>query len=299
MTYKEVVKGDQEMTDINIKAKEPWIAVMLNLIFPGIGQLYAGRKARGLAIIGIVLLLEIVGLIALRVLTIPEVTITPGLIIIVICLFAISFLFIIFILFDGHAVVKKSNMAAGVKPVKATTRVLAVAGCAFLLFVVSPLEVIGTHIQNNYLGVKAFKIPTGAMKPTLIPGDRILVDKKAYEQSKPQRLDVIVFKYPEDKAKFFIMRLIGLPGETLEIKNGKVLVDGKAIQRNTTYYNKPETKYGEVGKKIRVPANSYYVLGDNSASSRDSRYWGFVPKNDILGKATKIYWTLSRSSKIE
>ncbi|MFH1441299.1 MAG: signal peptidase I [Candidatus Omnitrophota bacterium] len=156
--------------------------------------------------------------------------------------------------------------------------------------------------------VQAFKIPTGSMRMTLIEGDVILVNKFLYGAKipwtdlrlpavrQPQRGDVIVFIYPEDKKKDFIKRLIGLPGETVEIKNGTIYINDKPllnpIFNQRYYYNRGD--YGGESEKIKVPKNSYFVLGDNSASSQDSRYWGFVPEKNVLGKAILIYWPVQR-----
>ncbi len=156
--------------------------------------------------------------------------------------------------------------------------------------------------------IQAFKIPTGSMRVTLIEGDRILVNKLAYGPkipltkwrlpgySHPQRGDVIVFTYPEDRKRDFIKRLIAVGGETLEIRQGRILIDGQPVDdlviRNIYYYNRGA--YGVEGEKITVPADSYFVLGDNSGSSKDSRYWGFVPKELLIGKAQVIYWPLNR-----
>ncbi|HOX54430.1 MAG: signal peptidase I [Candidatus Omnitrophica bacterium] len=156
--------------------------------------------------------------------------------------------------------------------------------------------------------VQAFKIPTGSMRPTLLEGDRILVNKFIYGAKipftkirlpkfrDPKRLDVVVFIYPEDKKRDFIKRLIAKGGETVELKNGEIFVDGKKLDdslvRKIYYYNRGD--FGEEGKTIKVPENSYFVLGDNSVSSRDSRYWGFVDKNLVLGNAILIYWPLNR-----
>jgi len=145
--------------------------------------------------------------------------------------------------------------------------------------------------------VQAFKIPTGSMRPTLIEGDRILVNKFIYKFKEPKRGDMIVFLSPEDKKKDFIKRLIGLPGEELEIANGSILIDDKAVSKDSIireiyYYNR-----GDFGKKeeaIKVPEDAYYALGDNSISSRDSRYWGFMPKKYLIGKAFLIYWPPTR-----
>ena len=147
--------------------------------------------------------------------------------------------------------------------------------------------------------VQAFKIPTGSMRKTLIEGDRILVNKFIYRFTDPKRGDIIVFKYPEDMKKDFIKRLIATGGETVMIKNGDIWVDGRLIENSEAikqiyYYNKYDTAYGKEGIVIEVPENNYFVLGDNSASSRDSRYWGFVPKKNLVGKAFVIYWPLTR-----
>jgi len=145
--------------------------------------------------------------------------------------------------------------------------------------------------------VQAFKIPTGSMRPTLIEGDRILVNKFIYKFREPKRGDVIVFISPEDKKKDFIKRLIGLPNETIRISDGSILVDGKSVEENSVlkkrhYYNRGD--FGMEGQDIKVPGDAYYVLGDNSISSRDSRYWGFMPKKYLLGKAFLIYWPPNR-----
>lgn len=156
--------------------------------------------------------------------------------------------------------------------------------------------------------VQAFKIPTGSMRMTLQEGDLILVNKFIYgakvpflnfylpKLRDPKRGDVIVFVYPEDKKKDFIKRLVGLPGETVEIKGGSIYIDDKPadgpIFKQIYYYNRGD--FSAEGKKIIVPKDSYFVLGDNSVSSKDSRYWGFVPKDNLLGQALVIYWPIHR-----
>ena len=156
--------------------------------------------------------------------------------------------------------------------------------------------------------IQAFKIPTGSMRMTLQEGDLILVNKFIYGAKiplsnsylpalrGPKRGDVVVFVYPEDKKKDFIKRLVGLPGETIEIKGGSIYVNDKPAQepifKQIYYYNRGD--FGGEGQKVAVPKDSYFVLGDNSASSKDSRYWGFVPKDNLLGQALVIYWPIQR-----
>jgi len=156
--------------------------------------------------------------------------------------------------------------------------------------------------------IQAFKIPTGSMRSTLLEGDLILVNKFIYGARipfidlslpalrQPKRGDVIVFIYPENPKKDFIKRLVGLPGETLEIKNGTVYINDKplidSVFNQRYYYNRGE--FGQEDRKIKIPEDNFFVLGDNSASSQDSRYWGFVPRKNILGEALVIYWPPQR-----
>jgi signal peptidase I len=157
--------------------------------------------------------------------------------------------------------------------------------------------------------VQAFKIPSGSMIPTFEIGDRIFVNKMVYGArvpftdirlpalKEPQRGDIIIFISPETPTKDFVKRLIGLPGDTVEIKNGNIYINGKMLEgpmsiRSNYYYNRGN--YGKEGEPITVPKGSYFALGDNSANSRDSRYWGFVPKKNLIGKAFLVYWPLTR-----
>lgn len=152
--------------------------------------------------------------------------------------------------------------------------------------------------------VQAFKIPSESMKPTLLVGDHILVNKFIYgiklpffqttliPIGSPDRGDIIVFIYPEDESKDYIKRVIGLPGDKLQIQGKQIFVNGLAF----------EDKYGRyddrVGNSIRppegkwdVPKGHYFVMGDNRDHSADSRFWGFVPSQNIKGKAFIIYWS--------
>ena len=142
-----------------------------------------------------------------------------------------------------------------------------------------------------------FKIPSGSMRPTLIEGDRILVNKFIYHFRMPQRGDIVVFRYPEDPKRPFIKRLAAVGGDTVEIQDGKVMVNGEPLNgtgifRSNHYYN--QGSYGQEHQPITVPAGDFYVLGDNSASSHDSRFWGFVPRRLLIGQAMCIFWPLPR-----
>jgi signal peptidase I len=145
--------------------------------------------------------------------------------------------------------------------------------------------------------VQAFKIPSGSMIPTLQIGDHILVNKFIYWFTEPEREDVIVFKYPRDQKRDFIKRLIGLSGETIQIKNQHVYINGKILEEKYAYHQEqlPETDYISPRDNfgpITIPQDSVFVMGDNRDSSMDSRYWGTLKKNLIEGEAFVIYWSI-------
>ena len=154
-----------------------------------------------------------------------------------------------------------------------------------------------------------FKIPTSSMVPTFVPGDRIFVNKFIYgakvpytnikfpRMREPERGDIIVFRSPVEPSKFLVKRLAGLPGETIEIKNNRLWINGKVIEEPLTfkkivYYNRGE--YGKKGEVTEIPDGCYFALGDNSLNSIDSRYWGFVPQKNLAGKVFLIHWPAKR-----
>jgi signal peptidase I len=163
--------------------------------------------------------------------------------------------------------------------------------------------------------VQAFKIPTGSMKENLLIGDHLLVNKLVYSPSfgpledrvmgkRPiRRGDVVVFKFPEDPTRDFIKRVIGLPGETVEIRNKQVIIDGKPIVEPYVHFieqplRPDDPEYGLRSDSIRdnwgpqtVPAGQLLVLGDNRDNSRDSRFWGFLPADQVKGRALLVYWS--------
>ncbi len=156
--------------------------------------------------------------------------------------------------------------------------------------------------------VQAFKIPSGSMIPTLLVGDHILVWKIIYgikipftdryliHFQDPEKGDIIVFKFPKDEGKDFIKRVIGVPGDQIEIKDKKVYVNGELSDEPYAIHREPhimpeEFQPRDNHRPITVPPNSYFVMGDNRDQSLDSRFWGFVDYNKIKGRAFIIYFS--------
>ena len=155
------------------------------------------------------------------------------------------------------------------------------------------------------------KIPTGSMIPTLLIGDYIMVNKFVYAPRMAgvpvlgaaegalfpmrdvKRGDIVVFKYPEEPEKDYIKRVIGLPGETIEVKSRQVYIDGQPldepykVHRNPRGLNLDQDDY----PATRIPEGSYFCMGDNRDNSRDSRSWGFVPESYLKGRAFMIWWS--------
>ena len=162
--------------------------------------------------------------------------------------------------------------------------------------------------------VQAFKIPTGSMEENLLIGDHLLVNKfvfgptgSAVERAllpvtTVRRGDVIVFKYPEEPERDFIKRVVGLPGDRLELREKKVYINGVPLDEPYVGFLQPPALPSEQHEQtsydvrdrygpVTVPANRYFVMGDNRDNSQDSRYWGFLPRENIKGKALVIYWS--------
>ncbi|MDD5069915.1 MAG: signal peptidase I [Candidatus Omnitrophica bacterium] len=164
-----------------------------------------------------------------------------------------------------------------------------------------------------------YKIPTTSMVPTLMPGDKIFVSKLSYGPqipftnyrfkgfSKMERGDIVVFIPPDEakkglfQKKRFVKRLIGLPGDKIEIVNGNLVINGRQIvdPRMATPYYTNQGIYGRQGYSVTVPDKKYFFLGDNSVNSQDSRFWGFADENEIIGKAIFLWWPYTRIGMLE
>ena len=150
--------------------------------------------------------------------------------------------------------------------------------------------------------MQAFTIPSGSMLDTILIGDYVLVNKMSYgvkipftdtymfRTGEPEHGDIIVFKYPRDTKVDYIKRVVGVPGDVLEMRNEKFYRNGQLVQEDYAHYTTPFSRYVNFGP-YTVPADSYFVMGDNRDNSADSRDWGIVPVGYIHGKAWRFYWS--------
>lgn len=145
---------------------------------------------------------------------------------------------------------------------------------------------------------QAFKIPTGSMEPNLLVGDHLIVNKMRFAAVK--RGDVVVFKFPKEPERDFVKRVIGLPGDRIELHKKKVFVNGQPIDEPYAHFIEPPSADGtprvddvrEEYGPVNVPADQYFMMGDNRDNSEDSRYWGFLPKSYIKGNAEFLYFSV-------
>ena len=156
-------------------------------------------------------------------------------------------------------------------------------------------------IPIRYYLVQPFFVKGASMEPNFEDGDYLLIDEISYRFNEPRRGDIVVFRYPENPSQFYIKRIIGLPGETVEIKNNKVIVYNSAAKTGFTlkedYLSVSQQTFGDT--TVRLNDNEYYVMGDNRLQSSDSRRWGPVPQNLITGRAFVRLWPVKKIAKVE
>ena len=143
---------------------------------------------------------------------------------------------------------------------------------------------IHTFVMQN------FRIPSASMEPTLQIQDYIFASKLSYRFQEPKRGDIVVFKYPRDTTRYFVKRLIAVGGETVAFRNSQLYINGTLVPEDYLPAGLRTPDYGPV----EVPEGNYFMMGDNRNNSSDSREWGFVPRNLIVGKEIFIYWPPQR-----
>ncbi|HKA33863.1 MAG TPA: signal peptidase I [Candidatus Binatia bacterium] len=272
------------------------VALLLTFLAPGLGQIYSGGLKKGLLFYGLFWAFHVISF--FLVLTIPR---APLNIVTPIALWLAMFLYIAR---DAVIIAKKNRVDYRLKAFN--------RWYVYLMFIF-----VGTLIINpiiKYTLVHAYHMSAGSMESTLEIGDYILANKLSYGIrdprtrdclafcASPKRGDVIVFIFPEDRTKDFVKRVVGVAGDTVEIRNRKLYIDEKAVEEPYAQFSAESADQklplvDDYGPQ-RVPENRVFVLGDLRDKSYDSRFWGFVDVADVKGKAVVIYWSWDADARI-
>lgn len=268
---------------MNNKPRKWWLAGLLSLIEPGLGQIYNGQARKGILFILAQLLLIPLLMLSLN----------SG--------YVLMYLSIMMILTVAYYVVVVGDAIRHAKIQASDYQLKKYNKTIIYLGVIIVLMGFGTSarlfIKNHY--VEAFKIPAGSMEPTILIGDHILVDRQSSARS-PQRGDLVIFEYPKDPSKDFIKRVVAVGGDTVAIRDKQLYVNNKPVKEAYIVHNELETIPADLNPRdnfgpLTVPADSYFMMGDNRDRSYDSRFWGCVEKSRIKGTVRNIYWSWDRN----
>lgn len=265
-------------------ATKRWKGLLASLVLCGTGQFLSGARRRGIIWFGIVCALP---LLLLGIYTLPLVPAKAA-----IPLLGINTIVWLAMLYDSHRPIPRLRWW----------------GWVILILLSFAVSVMYSRLAHHLF--QAYRVPTVAMTPTISIGDDVIICRFAYWFREPHRGDLIVFNtsgiesIPEGqvaKDALFIKRLVGLPNDIVEIGGGGISVNKTKIEfGNPThpieYRNIQRGRLPREVESYQVPPGEYFLLGDNSANSYDSRYWGTIRRSAICGKVTKIYWPWNRMS---
>jgi signal peptidase I len=280
-----------------IRRRTPHAAGLISLLLPGFGQIYNGQLRKGLTFFVVALFIGPLSLVLLVLLLPGEMYLVSfSVTILVVLAFRIG------IIADAFRTAKGFDGPIELKLYNSFT----LSG-VFLILGALATDLSAGRIARNYVA-KTYRILSGTMSDTLLIGDYVVVDKLAYgirdpltgkcvaRCESPARNDVIVFLFPEDRSKDMVKRVIALPGETIAIRNKKILINGKEIDDPHAFFSDKDQFSATPSKSDnltpqQLPTDCFFVLGDDRDRSYDSRFWGCVRLNDVKGKARLIYWS--------
>jgi signal peptidase I len=259
--------GDEPNEEEGLR-RRPWVAGLLSLLVPGAGQLYGGRYRLGIA-----LFLLVVGSWWL---------LRSGFL-------ARTMWHLLAVL----AILLLVQLAAAIEAAVTAARRRTIPHRPFhrpLVFVpvVLAMAAVPALLPDLPAPERPVQVPTGAMRPTIREDELVRVDYRHYRRHPPRRGDLAVFPSPQD-GKTLLKRIVGLPGERVEMRGGRAVIDGDAELDRWAHV---ERALPELGFAVTVPAGELFVLGDNRHNSRDSRHFGFVPEETLLGRAESIYYSV-------
>lgn len=268
-----------------VKRRNPVVAFVLSVIFPGLGQMYNGQLGRGTGLLAALLLASVVGeIIGLK-------TTFLGLCILIVLGSAIYLSVAVDALLGARRVKEMS--------LRWYNRWYYYAGI-YGLFLLAFIHLAPLARPLYTLKANMFIMPAASMEPTLCKGDRFMTRVNPYLNGTPVRNDVVVFPYPEDPSKKFVKRIVGLEGDKVQIKDKQLLVNDRPVDEPWVVHQDPLSWPKEKSPRdyfgpMTVPQGAVFVLGDNRDHSLDSRFFGFVKWQEVVGKALYIYWSSDRN----
>jgi len=259
-----------------MKRRRPILALLVDMLAAPLGHLYVGAPVRGLVLTVAALLVGLLGIVS----GLRGVASFP-----VMCLVVIVAALVPPI--DAYVLARRVGPSYRLK---SYNRWFAYLGAFVVL--AGAGELLSREVRHDV--VEGYKIPAASMVPTLQVGDRILADKMVYRSDAPQRGDIVVFESPQDATRTYVKRVIGLPGETIEIRDRNVWINGSELQEPYAVHTETKIEPGKIRdqlRPIRVPDGSYFMMGDNREHSHDSRFWGPVARDKIWGRVRTIYFS--------
>jgi len=268
-----------------VKPRRWWLAGLLSYLVPGLGQVYNGQVTKGLFFN---FLLSIWGglffSLIYYIMKHPISGLSLGLLSL---LFFTSLGAYLLIIFEAIRTAWKAGKDYALKPYNKWYIYLIV-----ILVVSCVAQSVALAVRDNI--IKAYKTPSGSMQPTIERGDHVMSNQLYYRYHNPTHGDIIIFKWPRDENVDFVKRIVGCPGDAIEIKDNQVFLNGKKFDEPYAL-DTPSTLKGELPVKnfgpFVIPENEYFVLGDNRNNSNDSRFWGTVKRHQIEGKVVFIYFS--------
>jgi len=258
-----------------------WIAALFSYLLPGLGQAYAGEWNRGLLCFFIFSIWSGVLFALIQVILMNPLSAILVVLILVLALLTLLLQWGIILDAGRRAWLKRSHGRLLPRPL------------GWPLFLALLLISVGSDyytqkaIRTHFIA--PFRIPAASMTPALKVGDFFLTNQLYYCHQDPERGDIVVFRYPRDESIYYIKRIVGMPGDSLETACGRVYIDG--LRLDEPYAHSAGRAEGEKRVALRVPEHEYFVLGDNRDNSSDSRLWGTVSRHQVVGKPMFIYWS--------
>ena len=266
------------MAEVPSKPRKPWLSFVLGLLFPGLGHIYGGAPLRGLA--AVLVLVAVIVPIASYIKGLLSWSL-PAVLASVLLMVGLALL----IPLDGAVVTRRRRT----EPKARWNRVWLYVVYAILIHLAMPPV---ARWQAEHARYRMFKVPSQSMMDTLLRGDYILADMRMDDSTPVTRGEILVFEFPPDPSKLHMKRVIGLPGETLELRAGDLYVDGERIEEP---YVQSASRLEDVNKNfgpIEVPDGRYFFLGDRRNASSDSRVWGLVEHEGLRGTVFRVYFSM-------